>query len=509
MKYDVLVVEDEDALLQGIVRGLSAVSNLNPVGAGSLAEAIAALDRTPPDLVLTDIRLAGDNGLDLIAELQRRGLRIPLVVMTAYRAAFADQLSNHRGLTVLEKPVPLADLRRIVGERLEAVRETRSDPFDLSDYLQLAGMGRSSLCFDVELENGERGRIEAVDGAVWNAWVEEAEGREALARLVGARCRKVDVARLEKRPRKRQLGAPIASLLLEIAAAADKETELHESGAIPAERATRPIPLPGGAAAQRRCREVMEEAPGALRCRLLEIETAGVVACWPSSADGGEENGGVRVALALFWPRGSAGGVVTEVSVASPAGLELFERVSGSRVLALTTAGGGRPGLAWLALRRAAEHLAVSPPPEPAAPAGAAGGIPLPCEPEPALDRAAARVATGVAGARCCAVVRLGDLTIRGASHPDGPELDDIVLTRAAGLFSIAWSEAGKGEEQAVDEVLISAAHRRYLLARIPGRAWLAALVTDTAVRLPAARLGLRDALPELAAALEGTVAGG
>ncbi len=410
-------------------------------------------------------------------------------------------------------PVPVADLRRMVEENLGlALKAQDGDPIDLCDHVQLASLSHQSLRFDVELETGARGCLEVVEGEIWNARAEGVQGREALTLLFGTRCRKLGSCRLEERPRERQLAASTGSLLSEVATAAEAR-ELRESKASPAAEAPRSPQAREDAAAARWCRKVVEEAAGVRCCRLLEIGNTGAVARWPASDGDGEEKQVVRAVLALFRPHESTasrapGGTVEEVSVAWPAGLEFFKRVSAGRVLVLSTGGSGRSGLAWLALRRAAAGLAASPALEPSAPAGAGGGAPLPRELDPALDRAAARIATGIAGARCCAVVRRHDPTVRGASHANAPELACFVLARAAALFSMACGEAGE-EGQAAREVLVSTASRHYLLARIPGGSWLAALVTDAAVRLPAARLGLRDALPELTAALRVAAVGG
>ncbi|MCP3962850.1 MAG: response regulator, partial [bacterium] len=82
MRHDVLVVEDEAGLLRGIVRGLGADPTIHVEGVETVDRAEEVLDSSPPDLLITDIRLPGRSGLDLLLELEKRALRIPVLVMT-------------------------------------------------------------------------------------------------------------------------------------------------------------------------------------------------------------------------------------------------------------------------------------------------------------------------------------------------------------------------------------------------------------------------------------------
>ena len=69
------------------------------------------------DLVVLDLRLGEDSGLDVLAEMRRRGLQTPTLMITAYgsirNAVRAMQLG---AIDFLEKPIEPAALRRIVAE---------------------------------------------------------------------------------------------------------------------------------------------------------------------------------------------------------------------------------------------------------------------------------------------------------------------------------------------------------------------------------------------------------
>lgn len=54
-----------------------------PVLARDGVQALGLAVRSPPDLILLDMRMPGLTGWDVARELQARGSRVPIVVMTA------------------------------------------------------------------------------------------------------------------------------------------------------------------------------------------------------------------------------------------------------------------------------------------------------------------------------------------------------------------------------------------------------------------------------------------
>src|SRR5262249_18330410 len=79
----VLVVDDDPAILMLCHRILEA-DGYQVVDAKRGEEALAKLEAEPFDLLLTDIRLPGLNGLDVTQRLRERGLELTVVTMTGY-----------------------------------------------------------------------------------------------------------------------------------------------------------------------------------------------------------------------------------------------------------------------------------------------------------------------------------------------------------------------------------------------------------------------------------------
>ena len=116
----VLIVDDTEQwrdLLALRLRKLQA----STIVAASVAEAITVLERTPVDLVVTDHRMPGSSGLDLLAYIHARRPELAVVVTSAVvddelaAAAFAGGAA-----AVLEKRELLPTLGSLVGIVREA-----------------------------------------------------------------------------------------------------------------------------------------------------------------------------------------------------------------------------------------------------------------------------------------------------------------------------------------------------------------------------------------------------
>ena len=131
MKTCILIVEDEEKLRRVLELQLRS-ADFEVEKAGTAEEALKLADRA--GLVLTDLRLPGMSGLDLIAAIRRQNTRTPIVVMTAFgtietavdamKAGAADFLlkpfSLEHLMTVLRKAL---DLRALQDENLKLREE--------------------------------------------------------------------------------------------------------------------------------------------------------------------------------------------------------------------------------------------------------------------------------------------------------------------------------------------------------------------------------------------------
>ncbi len=88
----ILVVDDDAPILRMLDRTIAAAGYaVEPVADGG--EALAAVERSIPDLVILDVGLPGLDGLAVCRRLREKGLATPVLLLTA-RDAIADRVAG-------------------------------------------------------------------------------------------------------------------------------------------------------------------------------------------------------------------------------------------------------------------------------------------------------------------------------------------------------------------------------------------------------------------------------
>jgi len=101
--------------------------------AGSAEAGIRLADNA--DLIITDLRLPGMDGLQLLSSLRERGMQTPIVVMTAFGSIeTAVEAMKAGAVDFLPKPFSLDHLMAVVGKALE-LRKLRDENRQLREEL--------------------------------------------------------------------------------------------------------------------------------------------------------------------------------------------------------------------------------------------------------------------------------------------------------------------------------------------------------------------------------------
>jgi len=136
-------VVDDDAGFRRNVGRVAAGAGCRVEEFGDAPAALEALDRLGPALVLTDLRLPGVDGLELLAALRERRPELPVVLMTGHGdIATAVQAMRAGAYDFLEKPFGRERLVSVI-ERAQDRRRLLEENFQLKHRLaSAAGMHR-------------------------------------------------------------------------------------------------------------------------------------------------------------------------------------------------------------------------------------------------------------------------------------------------------------------------------------------------------------------------------
>ena len=135
---DILLIDDDPALIPRQVRLAFPAHTHCVVVARTGAEGLARVRTDLPDVILLDLRLPDQSGLEIYQAIRQVDGRIPVIFITLARSAdSAIEAMRQGAYDYLFKPLDLQELRRVVNEALEvgrrmrrpaAVAETPPDP---------------------------------------------------------------------------------------------------------------------------------------------------------------------------------------------------------------------------------------------------------------------------------------------------------------------------------------------------------------------------------------------
>ena len=129
----VLVVDDDASVCWALEQAIKSEGHGVKVVADA-ESALRSIQRERPDVVLTDIRMPGQSGLELLAALKDTYANLPVVVMTAHGTMeTAIQAVQDGAFDYLPKPLDLDQLSsvlsRAIGDRVLAAT-TPAEPHD-------------------------------------------------------------------------------------------------------------------------------------------------------------------------------------------------------------------------------------------------------------------------------------------------------------------------------------------------------------------------------------------
>jgi len=114
----ILIVDDDDGVRENLAE-LFQVVGYSVVTAGSAPEAMGKLAHHDVDLLLTDYRMPGPNGVELIESARRVKPGLRAILMTAFGDSFTEIESVRRGaIGYVNKPFEADEITNLVSRIL-------------------------------------------------------------------------------------------------------------------------------------------------------------------------------------------------------------------------------------------------------------------------------------------------------------------------------------------------------------------------------------------------------
>ncbi|MFB3885683.1 MAG: response regulator [Thermodesulfobacteriota bacterium] len=111
-----MIIEDDEEM-RSLLKDFFEEEGFETDSVTNGADALKVLSRDPFDLVITDVRMPGLSGLDILPKVRGLKPETPIIVVTAYGSEEVRRKSLERGATsFLEKPIHLSTLKRLVRE---------------------------------------------------------------------------------------------------------------------------------------------------------------------------------------------------------------------------------------------------------------------------------------------------------------------------------------------------------------------------------------------------------
>ncbi|HID76446.1 MAG TPA: sigma-54-dependent Fis family transcriptional regulator, partial [Planctomycetaceae bacterium] len=172
----ILVVDDEASqrrLLGGFVESLGYQASY----AASAEEALEAIEKDPPEMVLLDVRLPGMSGIEALAEIRKRAGALRVLLITAYsdvREAVAAMKSGADDY--LGKPLDLDELEVAIRDALGGQRKPAGNTPEPPEWFVCESIAMRRLVGTVAVVAPSEAPVLVVG--------ESGTGKELVARLI-------------------------------------------------------------------------------------------------------------------------------------------------------------------------------------------------------------------------------------------------------------------------------------------------------------------------------------
>ena len=184
----ILIVDDEETLTWSMSKSLSKDKDkFEVLVANSGEDALKVLEKDKIRLVITDIKMPGISGLDLLSRVRREYPDVKVIIMTAYGSPDVQKDANIRGsLYYIEKPFEIKEIRQMILDSLKDERkgfEGQLQDLLLTDVIQMNCLGKAHASLTIR-SGAREGKIYFRDGNIIHAETGNVGGVDAFYQIL-------------------------------------------------------------------------------------------------------------------------------------------------------------------------------------------------------------------------------------------------------------------------------------------------------------------------------------
>ena len=121
-------VVDDDRSIRWVLEKALQQEGMSPQTFDSASSLLSRLERQQPDVIISDIRMPGSSGLDLLAQLREKFPRLPVIIMTAHSDLDSAVASYQGGaFEYLPKPFDVDEAIALVKRACQHAREQEAN----------------------------------------------------------------------------------------------------------------------------------------------------------------------------------------------------------------------------------------------------------------------------------------------------------------------------------------------------------------------------------------------
>jgi CheY-like chemotaxis protein len=226
-----LLVDDEKPLLELLEESLSDCrDSFETFTCTSVDQAIALSKDHAFDLIVTDIKMPGKSGIELLMHLKSINFQGKMMVMTAYgNEDIYSKVNELGGIKIIAKPFDFDWFKDLL---LDYFNERKGfsgtiESIDLTSLLQLINLERKNVAVKIDMGD-QHGFLHFEDGEIINAEFADLQGEEAAIKLINLNSGKFKV--IKKKRTKKNIKMPFINFMMETMRLIDEERNRQAAG---------------------------------------------------------------------------------------------------------------------------------------------------------------------------------------------------------------------------------------------------------------------------------------